>query len=49
VEEENPEGKFENSIVQPLRILEPQLVLVVPESTPDWEIIPSKIPTTVRF
>ena len=49
MEEENPERKLENSVVQPLRILEPQLVLVIPESTPDWEIVPNKIPTTVRL
>ena len=40
--------KFERSIEQPFRILEPQLVLVIPESIPDWEIAPSKIPTAVR-
>lgn len=40
---------FIPDIVQPCRILESEVVLVVPEKTPEWEIRPNRLPTVVRL
>ena len=47
LEEMFPGMKFEGSVVQPRRILESEVVLVVPEKTPDKEIVPNRLPTAV--
>ena len=48
LEEMFPGMKFQANIVQPKRIIEPEVVLVIPEKTPDREIVPSRLPSTVR-
>ena len=44
-----PGMKFECSVVQPRRILESEVVLVIPEKTPDKEIVPDRLPTAVSL
>ena len=44
-----PGMKFEGSVVQPRRILESEVVLVIPEKTPDKDIIPNRLPTAVSL
>lgn len=48
LESEIPGAKFESNIVQPIRILEPQVVLEIREKPPQWKIISSTRPTLVR-
>ncbi len=44
-----PGMKFEGSVVQPRRILESEVVLVIPEKTPDKDIVPNRLPTAVSL
>jgi len=49
LEEMFPGMKFEGSVVQPRRILESEVVLVIPEKTCDKEIVPNRLPTAVSL
>jgi len=40
--------KFDVHTEEPVSIVDSTVVLEIPEKTPDWEIIPSKLPTAVR-
>ena len=42
-----PGMKFEGSVIQPRRILESEVVLVIPEEASDKNIVPSRLPTAV--
>ena len=44
-----PKVKFYASITGPVRIVDSKVVLIIPEKTSDWEIIPSRRPTSVRL
>ena len=47
--EETYDGmKFNVHTEQPISIVDSKVVLLIPEKTSDWEIIPSKRPTVVR-
>ena len=48
LEEKFPEIIFDNTNIQPIRMLENEVVLIIPEKTQEWEIIPNKTPTAVR-
>ena len=48
MEEEFHGQHFNSTIIQPIRILENEVVLIIPEKTQEWEIIPNTIPTAVR-
>ena len=39
--------KFESVIVQPTRLLDSKVVLVIPEELPNWEIRPKILPPAV--
>ena len=39
--------KFESVIVQPTRLLDSKVVLVIPEELPNWEIRPKRLPPAV--
>ena len=44
-----PGVDFESTVVQPRRILEPEVVLIIPDETQEWNIFPSKKPTSVSY
>ncbi len=41
--------KFRVQIEEPISIVDSNVVLKIPERTPDWEIFPSKLPAAVRL
>jgi len=44
-----PTRKFSCDIVQPRKILESEVILIIPEKTQDWEILSSRLPTAVSL
>ena len=48
LKEKFPGKNFEDTIIQPTRMLENEVVLIIPEKTQEWEIIPNRTPTAVR-
>ena len=48
LEETFPGISFNSTVVQPRRMLEPEVILIIPEKTQEWEIIPNRLPTAVR-
>ena len=48
LEETFPGISFDSTVVQPRRMLEPEVILIIPEKTQEWEIIPNRLPTAVR-
>ena len=48
LEEMYPGVKFNVHTEEPVNIVDSKVVLEIPAKTPDWEIIPSKIPAVVR-
>ena len=47
MDETFPGMKFESVIVQPTRLLDSKVVLVIPEELPNWEIRPKRLPPVV--
>ena len=47
MDETFPGMKFESVIVQPTRLLDSKVVLVLPEELPNWEIRPKRLPPAV--
>lgn len=43
-----PGVKFDVHTEEPISIVDSRVVLKIPEKTPDWEIVPSKLPAAVR-
>ena len=48
LEEIFPGKHFDRTIINAKRMLENEVVLIIPEKTQEWEIIPNRIPTAVR-
>ena len=40
--------KFDVHTEEPVSIVDSEVMLKIPAKSPDWEIIPSKLPATVR-